>query len=347
MKILITGGAGFLGSNIVLKALERGHTPVVMDNFVRKGSDNNAKILSEKHGVQIVHGETRIEDDWKQFKDIDAIVHLAGQPGIPKSMENPRLDFSVNAGGTLNALEHARSLGNIPVVYASTNKIYSDAINGIPLVETETRYDLSNLSGLGYSQKGISEDFPMDSSGEHPHSPYGVSKATGDLLCQEWYHAFGVPTVVFRMSCIYGLFQNGVSEQGWTDFFIRQRILGDNKLIFYGNGKQVRDCLFGDDAADAYITALEKINIAKGKVFNLGGGKFNTSLIEWVNIMNEYDEEKGKMEISYADWRLADHRLYISDTTKIEKILGWKATTDIRSGIERIVQAYKNNFYET
>jgi CDP-paratose 2-epimerase len=339
MKILITGGAGFLGSNICIAARQKGHQVVVMDNFVRKGSDRNARFLEKRHGVKIIHGETRLEQDWKEIK-ADAIIHLAGQPGIPKSMENPVLDFQVNALGTLYGLEHARRLGNVPFLYASTNKVYSDEVNDIRLRETETRYEIDDPSFVN----GIPEGFPMDSSGTHPHSPYGVSKASGDLLTQEYYHAFGVPTVAFRMSCIYGLFQNGVSEQGWADYFIRQRIFGDNKLIFYGNGKQVRDCLFGTDAANAYLTALDQIDKAKGKIFNLGGGKFNISLIEFVDILNEYTD-KPAMRILYADWRLADHRVYISNTAKIERELGWKAEVDVEDGINQIVRAYQDNFY--
>jgi CDP-paratose 2-epimerase len=332
MKILITGGAGFLGTNIALYAKEKGHKVIAMDNFVRKGSSDNAEMLM-KQGIPVIHGEVRDQEDWETLPKVDAVIHLAGQPGIPKSLENPVLDFQVNATGTLNALEFCRKQGDIPLIYASTNKIYSDAINTIPLTETATRYQFAD-------RKGITEDFPMDSAGEHPHSPYGVSKASADLLCQEYYHAFNVPTVVMRMSCIYGLYQNGVSEQGWTDFFVRQRVLGDNKLIFYGNGKQVRDCLFGTDAAEAYIMALENIDTVKGSVFNLGGGEFNTSLIEWVDILNTYGD-KEPMEISYADWRLADHRCYISDTTKIETILGWKAKTTIPEGIAQMYDRYK------
>lgn len=347
MKILITGGAGFLGTNIALKALEKGHQVVIFDNFVRSGSDNNAKFLAKKTGVEIVHGETRLEEDWDQLEGIEAIIHLAGQPGIPKSLENPRLDFKVNAVGTMNALEFSRKHGKIPVIYASTNKIYSDYVNEIPLIEKETRYEFDledrKLSGI-VTEKGITESFPMDSSGAHPHSPYGVSKASADLLTQEYFHAFGVPTVVMRMSCIYGLYQNGVSEQGWTDYFVRQRILGDNKLTFYGNGKQVRDCLFGEDAAEAYLMALEQIDKVKGNVFNLGGGQFNSSLIEWVDILNSYTN-KDNMKISYEDWRLADHRVYISDTSKIEKVLGWKAKVDIKEGIKRMVEAYQGGLY--
>jgi len=228
-------------------------------------------------------------------------------------------------------------------IYASTNKIYSDAVNDLAIIEGEKRFSYA----LG--RTGIDESFPMDSSGTHPHSPYGVSKAAGDLLTQEFFHAFGVPTVVLRMSCIYGLYQNGVSEQGWTDFFVRQRVLGDNKLIFYGNGKQVRDCLFGSDAAEAYLTCLKQIDKAKGKVYNLGGGEFNTSLIEWVDILNTYMTKEGDMQpmqISYEDWRLADHRIYISDTSKIQEELGWKPKIDIETGIKKMVEAYRGDFYK-
>lgn len=342
MKILVTGGAGFLGTNISWEATKLGHDVIVMDNFVRKGSDRNAKLL-ETWGVKIIHGEVRLKQDWESLPKVDAVIHLAGQPGIPASLENPEMDFHVNAVGTLNGLLYARK-HDIPFIYASTNKIYSDVINEVPLKELDKRYVFE-----GIYENGIPESFPMDSAGEHPHSPYGVSKASGDLLTQEFYHAFKVPTVVLRMSCIYGFYQNGVSEQGWTDFFVRQRVLGNNKLIFYGNGKQVRDCLFGSDAAEAYLMALKQINKAKGKVYNLGGGKFNSSLIEWVDILNSYINTNGDMqpmEISYEDWRLADHRVYISDTSKIEKELGWKPLIDIETGIKKMIDAYRGDFYK-
>lgn len=338
MKLLISGGSGFLGTNIAIAATQKGYNVTCFDNFVRSGSDRNSHILKKKYGCEIIHGEVRQAEDFADLKGIDAIIHLAGQPGIPKSLENPRLDFEVNAVGTLNVLEYARLHGKIPVIYASTNKIYSDAINEIPLKETETRYEFAD-------RKGIDESFPMDSAGAHPHSPYGVSKASGDLLCQEYFHAFSVPTVVLRMSCIYGYYQNGVSEQGWTDFFVRQRILGDNQLTFYGNGKQVRDCLFGTDAASAYLIALENLQKSSGKVYNLGGGRFNSSLIEWVRILNRYTD-KEPMHISHEEWRLADHRCYISDTTKIENELGWYATTSIADGIDKMVTAYTSDFYD-
>lgn len=333
MKLLVTGGAGFLGTNIAIEATKKGHQVIAVDNFVRRGSDVNADYLKREYAIETIHAEVRSREDWESLPKVDAIIHLAGQPGIPKSLENPVLDFQVNAVGTLYALEYARKQGNIPLIYASTNKIYNDSVNELPLVEKETRYQFAD-------RFGINESFPMDSSGTHPHSPYGVSKASADLLCQEYFHAFGVPTVVMRMSCIYGLHQNGVSEQGWTDFFVRQRVIGDNKLIFYGNGKQVRDCLFGSDAANAYLMALEQIDNAKGKVFNLGGGIYNSSLIEWVEILNEYTN-KPPMEISYEDWRLADHRVYISDTAKIEKELGWQAKISIPEGIAQMVEAYE------
>lgn len=339
-SVIITGGAGFLGTNISIRAAEKGYKVIVLDNFVRKGSDRNARILRDKYGADIVHGDTRLEQDWRGL-EADAIIHLAGQPGIPKSLENPVLDFHVNALGTLYGLEHARKL-KVPFLYASTNKVYSDEVNEIKLEEGEKRFNIVDPDFVN----GVPEGFPMDSAGKNPHSPYGVSKASGDLLVQEYFHAFNIPTVAFRMSCIYGLYQNGVEEQGWTDFFVRKRIMGDNKLNFFGNGKQVRDVLFGTDAAEAYLTALDKIEIAKGKVYNLGGGTdFNSSLIEWVETLNGYTD-KSPMEITYKDWRLADHRVYISNTNKIKKELGWKPEVSAEEGIRRMVEAYQTNFYE-
>jgi len=337
MKTLaISGGIGFLGTNIAIAAVEKGYKVKAFDNFTRKGSDKNAELLRDKYGVEVIHGEVRVQGDWDELGKVDAIISLAGQPGIPKSLENPVLDFQVNAVGTLYGLEYARKLGNIPFLYASTNKVYSDEVNQIALQEGEKRYRFDDPD----FHHGIPEGFPMDSAGAHPHSPYGVSKASGDLLTQEYFHAFGLPTVIFRMSCIYGLHQNGVSEQGWTDYFVRQRILGDNKLTYFGNGKQVRDVLFGSDAAAAYLTALEKIDQVAGEVFNLGGGTdFNSSLIEWVNILNTYTD-KPPMEISYDDWRLADHRVYISNTEKIKKILRWKPLVNPEEGIRQMIEAY-------
>lgn len=341
MKIGVTGGAGFLGTNICIAAKEKGYEVVAFDNFVRSGSDRNAHILKNKFNIETIHGEARIQDDWRKLGEVDAIVHLAGQPGIPASLENPVFDFQVNACGTLYGLDFARK-NKIPFIYASTNKIYSDAINNIPLMEGEKRYKYHDQKYVN----GISESFPMDSAGAHPHSPYGVSKASGDLLTQEFFHAFGVPTVVFRMSCIYGLYQNGVSEQGWTDYFVRQRILGDNKLIYYGNGKQVRDVLFGSDAAEAYLLALEHIDQLKGSVFNLGGGTdHNASLIEWVSVLNKYTD-KEPMQIRHEDWRLADHRVYISDTSKFKKVTGWTPKVSIEEGIKQMVDAYQGGLYE-
>lgn len=341
--ILITGGVGFLGTNIAIEASNRGHGVVTMDNFSRAGTNINAQILHSRYGVSIMHGDVRVPSDFGKLPKVDAIIHLAGQPGIPMSLAHPRLDFETNALGTLNVLEYARSHGKIPVLYASTNKIYSDGVNNLPLTESGMRYEFAD-------RLGVSETFPMDSAGEHSHSPYGVSKAAGDLLCQEYYHAFGVPTVVFRMSCIYGLYQHGVAEQGWVDHFVRQKVLGGNRLTLYGNGKQVRDCLFGSDTANAYLTALNKLDQAKGQVFNLGGGRFNTSLLEFIDLLNCYPTRTGErspIKVTHKDWRLADHRCYISDTTRIQDRLGWEPVVPIKYGIDQMIAAYRGELYET
>lgn len=342
MKILITGGAGFIGTNITLYALEQKNKVIVFDSFLRKGVEENARIL-QKAGATIIRGDVRNTEDLKRIPySVDAIIHLAGNPGIPWSIANPVFDFEANTLGTLHVLEFSRQNGKIPVLFASTNKIYSEEINLIPIKEKQTRYvwnfNNSNKKGIrqailqGISEKGINENFPMDSSGKFPHSPYGVSKAAADLYCQEYYHIYGIPTVVNRMSCIYGLYQKGVEDQGWIDWFVRAKKNGI-ALNIYGDGKQVRDALFGTDLAKLYLLELKNIHKIKGMVFNVGGGEKHTvSLLEVITMLNNKGGEK--LRYSYKPWRPADQKIFISDISKIKKTLGWQPTTSLREGID-------------
>lgn len=341
MVILITGGAGFIGTNIALTATLKKHKVIVFDSFIRKGVEDNATILA-KNGVEILRADVRNQEDFKRIeKKVDGIIHLAGNPGIPWSIRWPRYDFETNSLGTLNVLEYSRENGKIPVVFASTNKIYSEEINLIPVLEKETRYvwDFDSLKKKtirpavleGVTKKGINEHFPMDSSGRFPHSPYGISKASADLYCQEYYHIYGIPTVINRMSCIYGLYQKGVEDQGWVDWFVRAKKF-NAPLNIYGNGKQVRDALFATDIAKLYIAELENIEKVKGEVFNVGGGMYHTtSLLETVDYLN--NKEGKPLKLVYKKWRLADQKIYISDISKVEKKLGWKPTTSIHEGL--------------
>jgi len=251
MKILITGGCGFIGTNVCLEAIKRKHKVVAFDSLIRKYTEENAKILQSK-GIETIRGDVRNHYDLDRLPRVDGVIHLAANPGISWSINWPVYDFTTNALGTLNLLEFSRKNGKIPVIYASTNKVYSEEINLIPIKERATRYtwDFSKINAKklrkgildGISKRGINENFPVDSSGLFPHSPYGVSKATGDLYSQEYFHIYGIPTVVNRMSCIYGLYQKGVEEQGWVDWFVRAKI--QNKTLnIYGDGKQIRDAL--------------------------------------------------------------------------------------------------------
>ena len=290
--LIVTGGCGFIGTNICLLAIKKGYHVVAFDSFIRPHTEENAVILKES-GVEIIRGDVRSEHDFERLpKKANGIIHLAANPGIPWSIKWPMYDFSVNAMGTLNVLEFARKNNLIPVIFASTNKVYSEEINLIPVKEEKTRHvwnfeknvkpPLRSSVLEGLTEKGVNENFPMDSAGKFPHSPYGVSKATGDLYCQEYYHMYGVPTVVNRMSCIYGLYQKGVEDQGWTDWFVQAKI-HNRPLNIYGDGKQVRDCLFGGDVAELYLLELEMIEKVKGQIFNVGGGITNTiSLLETI-----------------------------------------------------------------
>lgn len=345
MKILITGGAGFIGTNIAIEAINRNHEVIVFDSFIRKGVEDNLLIL-EREDVKIFRGDVRNKEDFTrlstEYPQIEAIIHLAGNPGIPWSITYPMYDFEVNALGTINVLEFARQMGNIPVIYASTNKVYSDMVNEAPYIKSETRYVwYFNKEALhGISRKGISEEFPTDGFGNFPHSPYGVSKLAGDLYCQEYFHTYNLPVVINRMSCVYGYYQQGVADQGWIDHFVRQFVFkGHPELDFYGDGKQVRDMLWSEDVARLYLDELKNIKKIKGQIFNIGGGHENTlSLKESINYLEELTTKKVK--ITYHPWRHADQRIYISNIAKIYKILGWKPIVNPKQGIKKMFEKY-------
>lgn len=348
--IIITGGCGFIGTNISLEAKNRGYNVVAFDSLIRPHTEENAVIL-KKAKVEIIRGDIRNREDLARLPKIaDGIIHLAANPGIPWSIKWPMYDFRINALGTLNILEFARE-NLTPVIYASTNKIYSEEINLIPVKEDSMRYnwDFKKINKKiireavlqGITEKGVNENFPMDSSGNFPHSPYGASKASGDLYCQEYYHIYGVPTVVNRMSCVYGLYQKGVEDQGWIDWFIQAKI-NNLPLNIYGNGKQVRDCVFGADIANLYLLELENINKIKGQVFNIGGGiKHTISLLETVEFLNNKADKKFKLK--YKPWRLADQKIYINDISKIKKILNWEPKVSVLDGINEIWNQYIKN----
>ncbi|GAI19606.1 unnamed protein product, partial [marine sediment metagenome] len=274
--------------NTALKAMEQGHEVFAFDNLSRLGVEFNLAELNKHRLFRLIRGDVRNRSDFEGIPEVEAIISLAANPGIPWSITNPRYDFEVNALGTLNVLEFARERGKLPVIYASTNKVYSEKVNRICMKELETRYVWENTEPEVY-KAGIDEYFSIDSVGEYPHSPYGCSKYMGDLYCQEYYHIYGVPTVVNRQSCIAGRWQQGCEDQGWLAWFCFVKMF-DAVLTIYGNGKQVRDILNVDELADLYLLQLLNIDTHKGKVYNIGGGPENTaSLIEVMNHLVELD----------------------------------------------------------
>ena len=338
--ILITGGCGHIGTNLATLALKKGYNVISFDNLHRAGVETN---ILKHENYQMVRGDIRNPEDFNFIPNRDkitAIYNFAANSGVPWSFKNPEFDYNVNARGVFNVLEFSRKNGKIPVIQSSTNKIYSEDINEIPLIEKRTRYVYNDNK----FKNGISESFPMDSVGKSGHSPYGNSKASADLMCQEWYHAFNIPTVVIRMSCIYGKYQFGVTDQGWMAWFVIAKVLG-LPLTIYGDGKQVRDALYAEDVARLYLMALENIDKFKGKVFNIGGGMKNTvSLIEAIELIDLIDNGRHpEFKIKYEDWREADHRCYISDIDKITSCSDWSPTINVGLGLRKTYDWVVNN----
>lgn len=343
MKIVVTGGAGFIGTNTCIEAVGRGHEVVAFDNFVRPLTENNIELLKDQ-GVKIVRGDVRNFEDFEKIPFTpDAIIHLAGQCGIPYAQINPRYDFMVNTLGTINVLEYSRLHGKFPVAFASSNKSYTNLTNELVTEELPTRYQW-NKTQLGYKQFdvteiGVGEEFPLDAFGKYARSLYGTSKVSADLYCQEYYQAFDVPTVINRMSCIYGLFQLGIEDQGWVDYFIRKIQLGDGKINIFGTGKQVRDMLFGSDCARLYVDEVENIEKVAGKAYNIGGGIDNTmSLLEAITFIEE--RTGNKAQLTFTDKRHGDQDIWISDITRIKKDLGWSPVISPKDGIKMIIDQY-------
>ncbi len=324
-RILITGCAGFIGSNMAEHFHKQGWEVFGIDNFSRNGVEENARILKDL-GIYIHRGDIRGGGDFAVIPKVDAVINLAANPGIPWSIKDPIYDASTNIMGALNVFEFARKCGAC-VIQASTNKVYSDEINEIWLKKLKTRYEYSKDFEFG-----IPEDFPMDGRGK-PHSPYGCSKAAADLYAQEYNTTFNVPTVVCRMSAIYGPRQMGVSEQGWVTWFMKAK--KDNlPLEIFGNGLQVRDLLYIKDLCELYYLLVDDIMKYRGQVFNVGGGPGNTlSLLEMIGWLDKLGGKK--LKLKFKDWRVADHKIYISDIRKVAKVTGWQPKTTISEGLEK------------
>jgi CDP-paratose 2-epimerase len=341
MRILITGAAGMIGSHAAEFYAQSGHQVVALDNLMRSklfGSQNksveyNWQYLTRYPTIERIVGDVREETDVRRAigDGVDAIIHAAGQPGVFYSLQNPREDFSINALGTLNVLECARQISpKARFVLCSTNKVYGQGVDAIPLKEEPKRYDFTG------DLKALPENFPIDHIG---HTPYGASKYVGDLYAQEYAHAYGMKTAVFRMSCIYGTRQFGFEDQGWLAWFVICCKKG-KPITIYGNGKQVRDVLFVTDLIGVYDRFLQG-NQPSG-VYNMGGGRENTlSLLELLDEIKKNGLSIPK--VGFSDWRLFDQKVYISDITKAKKELAWKPTITPAAGIAKLIEWVSQN----
>lgn len=336
---VITGGAGFIGSNYVSRLLQRGDTVTIFDNLTRAGARLNLEWLRETYGDRsftLAVGDVRDADAVMEvMRKADIILHLAAQVAVTTSVVKPREDFEINALGTFNVMEAARISGRKPIVlYASTNKVYG-GMEDVVVEEQETRHYYRDYP------EGISEKFSLDF-----HSPYGCSKGTGDQYVHDYHRIYGLPTTVFRQSCIYGPRQFGIEDQGWVAWFVIAAITG-RQISIYGDGKQVRDVLFIADLLDVYDLAIQNPETAAGKVYNIGGGAEKTISI-WKEFGPLLEKLTGKpIQVGWGDWRPGDQPVYVSDIRKAEMELGWQPNVPVEEGITRLfewVNANRNLF---
>lgn len=333
-KALVTGGAGFIGSNLVARLLSDNWKVYLFDNLSRKGTKHNLEWIRKKGNnsnliiaIEDVRDEKQVS---KYVRKADVIFHLAAQVAVTSSVDNPKEDFDINAGGTLNVLEAARLSKQKPqVIFASTNKVYG-ALDYAKYKAGKTRYIcLSYLNG-------INEEVSLDL-----HSPYACSKGTADNYVKDYGRIYGLNTVVFRQSCIYGPRQFGIVDQGWMGYIAALAVKG-KQVTFFGDGKQVRDALYVDDLINAFLMATKSPKQISGEVFNIGGGVDNTfSLGEYINYLQ--DKLKKKVSVIKKSWRPGDQKVFISDNTKLNNTLGWKPKISVDDGSGRLLEWIEAN----
>ncbi len=334
MKVLIIGGAGFIGANTASRFMKKGHEVTVFDNLSRRGTKWNLEYLKKEGPVKFVKGDVRKYQDlvnlFKKDKNYDAVIHLAAQVAVTTSVTNPREDFEINALGTFNVLEAIRGAKiNPAVLYSSTNKVYG-GMTDIKITERNGRYEYESLPD------GIAEERLLDF-----HSPYGCSKGTADQYMIDYSRIYGLRTAVFRQSCIYGYRQFGIEDQGWVAWFTIAAMLG-KPLTVYGDGKQVRDVLFIEDLIDGYEAAIANIDKIKGNAFNVGGGAKNTmSLLELLSFLEKFFGKK--IPVKYGGWRPGDQPVFVCDIAKAKKEFGWEPKTVPEEGVKKLYEWVKHN----
>ena len=333
MKLLITGGCGFLGSNLAIHAIEQGYELTVFDNLSRLGSTENLAWLKQSGNFEFVHGDIRNKNDVDHVvsKQFDAIFHLAGQVAMTTSISDPQKDFEINAMGTFNVLDAVRKYSpQTGILYSSTNKVYGD-LEQYEYHETSTRYECPQFPN------GFDESVPLEF-----HSPYGCSKGSADQYMLDFHRIFGLKTAVFRHSSMYGSRQFATADQGWVGWFCQKAIEQKNNpnaepFTIQGNGKQVRDILYASDMVNLYFSAMDKIDDIQGNAFNIGGTMPDSlSLLELFGLLNELLS----IDMKYVQLppRESDQRVFVADTSKINKMIGWVPKVSSREGVTKMVQ---------
>lgn len=339
MKYLITGGCGFLGSNLASEVLRLGDQLYIFDNLSRFGSTNNLKWLRSLGNLNFIHGDIRnysdVLDSINKIKP-DIVFHLAGQVAMTTSISNPRKDFEINTIGTINLLESIRiSSPDTLIIYSSTNKVYGDLEN-INYDEHPTRYSAADFPN------GFNEELSLDF-----RSPYGCSKGSADQYVLDYSRNFSLKTIVLRHSSIFGNRQFSTFDQGWVGWFIEQALNQKSNsslspFTICGNGKQVRDILFASDLISCYFSAIKSSYKASGHVFNIGGGFENSlSLIELFNFL----EERLSINLNYTKiaWRSNDQKVFIADISKANRLLDWSPAVSKFKGIEMMIDWLASN----
>ncbi len=328
--ILVTGGAGFIGSNIADRLASEGHNVLIYDALTRPGVERNLSWLQRRHGTKI----TPIQADVRNAADLtravneaQAVFHMAAQVAVTTSMEDPRDDLEINILGTFNLLEALRKKPGTPVVFASTNKVYGD------LADLDFARDGDTYVPVDAAVRahGIGEDRPLDF-----HTPYGVSKGAADQYVLDYARSYGVPAAVLRMSCIYGQRQMGTEDQGWVAHFLIRALEG-KPITLYGDGYQVRDILDVSNAVEAYLHAWQRIDQVKGRAFNLGGGPANAISLR-VLLGHIGDLIGREVDVSFSDWRAGDQRYFVADTRAAEAALGLSPKVAWRDGVAHLAR---------
>ncbi|EGW22956.1 GDP-mannose 4,6-dehydratase [Methylobacter tundripaludum] len=334
MKLLITGGCGFLGSNLAEDALSNGNELIIFDSLYRDGSRENLAWLQGQGNFRFEHGDIRNQNDITRVVQLfkpDVIFHLAGQVAMTTSIANPRMDFEVNVIGTHNLLEAVRLYApDATVVYSSTNKVYGD-LEQYTYQETDTRYECIDRPN------GFDEKTPLEF-----HSPYGCSKGAADQYMLDYARIFGLKTVVFRHSSMYGGRQFATYDQGWVGWFCQKTIeakqaVAKEPFTISGTGKQVRDVLHADDMKRLYMAAVGNIDQVKGHAFNIGGGIENSlSLLELFSLLEKISNIK--LDYTNLPVRESDQRVFVADFAKAKQLLNWQPVISAQEGVARMVE---------